>query len=366
MAIRERKGRKSPWQVYWNNPFTGRRECANFATKEEAEKEDSLVKHRLKFERESFRPENMEADQEEVKELTLEQAYFLYLREKKFNKKSLAPQLVAMRLVLQQLGTKPVNEISKEDICDISRMMDKQPIKQVTRHGRLSVFRALINWCVEKDYRAPIRFPRLTKGQYQKFIPPSPEEMRNMLAAAPDHIQRVIILGSQCGIRVGSSELFRLTWDDVDFELQIIRVQSAHKNPAAPWREIPVRKSISGIIRQWHEEDMLRGISHVINFNGKPVCSIKNAWTTMLKNAGINRRIRPYDLRHSFATELIAQGVDIGTVAKLMGHSSPNMIYQHYQYVMDKQKRAAVETLPDFAHVPKQMCPNKKGVTEFQ
>ena len=38
MAIRERKGRASPWQCYWNNPITGKRECANFATRLEAEK----------------------------------------------------------------------------------------------------------------------------------------------------------------------------------------------------------------------------------------------------------------------------------------------------------------------------------------
>ncbi|MBQ7584833.1 MAG: tyrosine-type recombinase/integrase [Desulfovibrionaceae bacterium] len=51
----------------------------------------------------------------------------------------------------------------------------------------------------------------------------------------------------------------------------------------------------------------------------------------------MNRRIRPYDLRHTFATELIAAGTDIGTVAKLMGHSSPTMLLNHYQYTMDVQ-----------------------------
>ena len=41
MAIRYRKGRASPWQCYWNNPLTGKRECANFGTQHEAEKHDS-------------------------------------------------------------------------------------------------------------------------------------------------------------------------------------------------------------------------------------------------------------------------------------------------------------------------------------
>lgn len=54
---------------------------------------------------------------------------------------------------------------------------------------------------------------------------------------------------------------------------------------------------------------------------------------------------------------MIAAGADVGTVAKLMGHSSPAMILNHYQYVMDSQKRAAIEGLPEIENVPNIMCP---------
>ncbi|MBR3664867.1 MAG: tyrosine-type recombinase/integrase, partial [Desulfovibrio sp.] len=106
-------------------------------------------------------------------------------------------------------------------------------------------------------------------------------------------------------------------------------------------------------------EDLEIGAQNLINFKGKKVFAIKTSWATMLKRSGITRRIRPYDLRHAFATEAIAAGTDIGTVARLMGHSSPNMILQHYQFVMDKQKRAAVEALPEVKYVPQNMCPKK-------
>lgn len=46
-----------------------------------------------------------------------------------------------------------------------------------------------------------------------------------------------------------------------------------------------------------------------------------------------------------------------------MGHSTPTMILNHYQYVMDSQKRAAVEALPELFHVPNSMCPKKKALT---
>lgn len=65
MAITYRgEGRAKPWQVYWRNPFTNKKQVAHFATEEEAKKEDSLIKHRLRFDRESFR-EVVEAKAEE-------------------------------------------------------------------------------------------------------------------------------------------------------------------------------------------------------------------------------------------------------------------------------------------------------------
>ncbi len=54
----------------------------------------------------------------------------------------------------------------------------------------------------------------------------------------------------------------------------------------------------------------------------------------------------PYSLRHKFATDLLAAGTDPGTVAKLMGHTSTDMIFAHYQHVMTKQKIQAIEALP--------------------
>ena len=96
---------------------------------------------------------------------------------------------------------------------------------------------------------------------------------------------------------------------------------------------------------EWAIEDAAIGADYIIHFRGKPVGSIKRAWGAALKNAGITRRMRPYDLRHAFATEAIAAGIDVGTVAQLMGHD-PKMLLDHYQHVADKQKRAAVEALP--------------------
>lgn len=102
-----------------------------------------------------------------------------------------------------------------------------------------------------------------------------------------------------------------------------------------------------------YPRDAAAGIRHVISWGGRPVRSICRAWHTALTRAGIGRRIRPYDLRHAFATYALAGSADIGSVARLMGHTDASMILKTYQHVQDAQKRAAVEAAPDILDLAK-------------
>ena len=364
MAIRYRKGRASPWQCYWNNPLIGKRECANFGTQHEAEKHDSLIKHRIKFDRESFRREKEEPE-EKTEALTLEGAYLLYLKQKQFSKKGLEWQMDAMRYPLKCIGALPIGEISKKQLEKIKEDMLAMPIKSASVRGRLSVLRTVLRWCATQEYRSPIDFPKLPPAHYEKFIPPTADELEVIMDHAAPHIVRVIVLGAQCGVRVGPSEMFRLTWDDVDLGRRILRVHGAKKNLNAPWREVPIREGLVPTFKAWRSEDEATGISHLVHYRGCPVEKIGKAWSMALQRSGIKRRIRPYDLRHAFATELLAHEVDPGTVAKLMGHSSPGMLWAYYQHVSNDQKCDAVERLPDLTHVPIGMCPKKKALTDI-
>lgn len=344
MAIRYRQGRKAPWVVYWKNPFTGKTEEFPCETEDQAKKENSLIKHRLKYERESFRPNDQAPD---IQGDSLEACHYLYLKEKKFSKKSLTWQIDSMKLALRMIGQKSVRGITKQDLENVKQAHVQTGVKPTTVRGRMSVLRTILRWCVEKDIvEAMPRFPKLPPANYEKFIPPSPSELSKICSVASPHIVRVALLGAQLGVRIGPSELLKMEWSHIDLERGVARVRAANKRVDQPWREVPIKSSLIPVLREWKAEDDAQGISHLVTYRGKPLTTIQQAWLRTIRKAGIGRRIRPYDLRHAFATEAIAAGADLKTVAEIMG-DDPKMLLEHYQHVLTSQKKKAVEALPE-------------------
>lgn len=315
MAVRERKGRAKPYQVYWNNPFTGKRESKSFTTREEALKEDSLVTYRLKNDRESF--QKCGTEEKEQQKISFEQAFFAFLRKKQFCRKSLVWQVYCMRAALVEFGQKPVSELDRQDLESVMQRLDNGKSKPITIRIRMCALRAVLNWAAEQGMCSKLVFPKLPPKHYEQFIPPTLEEVEKILQVAPPHIQRIILLGTQCGARVGPSEMFNLKWADVSFSKQLLIIHGSKKNPGSLWRQIPLKDFFCEILLAWYHEDSAENLEWIIHFRKKPVSCIKNSWRTTLLKAGISRRIRPYDLRHAFATELIAAGADIGTVANM-------------------------------------------------
>lgn len=348
MAVEKRKyANRTTYRAYWRNPWTGKIEKGpSRDTLKQARKDDAEIKVKLEFEPDSFLPANAPSRTDGP---TLAYLCQLYLARSDIAESTREEDFHHFRRVAPIIGSIPVKLLAKEDIKKFEAEQRKEGLSQNTIQRRINIVRAILNWAVESGHiqENPIQGYRCKGGETLKLPPPSPSEIKLILKAATPHLQRAILLAYYLGVRVGPSELLALKWEDFDPDRMRIRVWSAKKNKGRPWRDVDISPALFPLMLEWHAQDSSQGITHLIHYKGRPVDSIKKAWHRALERAGITRRIRPYDLRHAFATEAIAAGADIKAVSDLMGHASTAMIHRHYQHVVDEQKRKVVQSIPD-------------------
>ncbi len=343
MAIQKRPERTKPYRVYWNNPKTGKRESRSFETLRDARICNADVLRRLKEEPDSFADADDEPTGGTVREIVA-----LYIAAKGFKGINLVNTLHHLKPVLEAMGKREVASLTRQDLVRFLSDQMANGVKQLTAHRRLSVLRSGLAWASEQGLIAenPLAGIKIPKGKPLKLPPPTTTEAAQIMQAAQPHIQRVVILGMYMGVRVGPSEMLSMQWSNVDLARGIIRVKSANKGGDA-WRDIPISTALRPHISAWAGIDIPAGMTHIVNYLGKPVKSIKTGWRKALQRAGIARRIRPYDLRHAFATLALDAGADINAVAANMGHTDPTMVLKHYQHVKEAMRREAVESIPE-------------------
>lgn len=95
-------------------------------------------------------------------------------------------------------------------------------------------------------------------------------------------------------------------------------------------------REVTVLLRQYYTEnkEVIRRCGYFfVNQNGNRFSeqSIRRMLKQYTKSAGIERNITPHMFRHSFATYLIEEGVDVSCVQRILGHSSikTTQIYIH-------------------------------------
>ena len=75
--------------------------------------------------------------------------------------------------------------------------------------------------------------------------------------------------------------------------------------------------------------------------------SVVNLHKKILKDAGLEH-IRFHDLRHTFATLALQNGVDVKTVSSMLGHYDAGFTLRLYTHVTRQQQNRATETMGNF------------------
>ena len=114
-------------------------------------------------------------------------------------------------------------------------------------------------------------------------------------------------------------------------------------------RDITLNRSLNDYLLQYKEEEMkIKGFSDDWFIFGRIYPLAENTITRMkdraIKKAGV-KRIRLHDFRHSHASNLIANGVNIVAVSKRLGHSDINMTLSKYTHLLQKSDDELTENL---------------------
>jgi site-specific recombinase XerD len=326
--------------VYWRDPKSGKQKSKYFVLENSARK----------FNRSKLK--ELKAIHEENKNLKVKYLIEEYIASRGWSEQSLKQTLYHVKTLYVFFGEISAKQLHKKDIHQYSQGEEERGVKKSTISRRLTILKAALNFAVDigKLEANPIERVHQDRGIQKRFIPPSAMELSRMLAVAPHHIRRTILLGYYTGVRIGPSECFAIPWANCDLDRGIIRVHGAAKNRDMPYRDIPIAPTLLNEMRCWRECDQQKYGDieqlEVVNYYGKAIKTIARSWRTTLAKGGITRSLRPYDLRHAFATDCLDAGAEIKAVSQLMGHAGISTVLRSYQYIRDEQKRKSVNGLP--------------------
>ena len=347
MALQYVEYKRRQWVLRFRDPWSGKQRIRSFCTEAEARTFEAVQAELYARERELIRRARRRTSSASATRATVAELLGWYI-ETLENPTTRATSQQHVEPLAAIFGHRKAHCLSCDDVLAWCEVQRQRGVGQSTVHRRVSILRAAYSWAVRTRVLTgnPLTALRIAKPATRRITPPSTKEARLLYNVAAPHIRRVIVLGMATGARIGPSELFRLKRSDVDIETGIIRMPNAHKGALDESRDVPIRDDVLVLLRGWQEEDALGGCEYVIAYKGRPVRSISSGWHNAMRRAGITRRIRPYDLRHAFASLALMHGADIKCVAETMGHKNITMLLSVYQHTLFDQRRRAVNAAP--------------------
>ena len=170
----------------------------------------------------------------------------------------------------------------------------------------------------------------------------------------PEIVRPVAAFAFVTGWRV--SEVLGLTWDRVDFDAQMVRLETGStKNYEG--RQFPFTPDLFAILDAQREATeaasvrLERIIPTVFHRDGAPIKSFRHSWDSACKAAGVPGRIL-HDFRRTAVRNLERAGVSRSVAMKLTGHKT-EAVYRRYAIVSDSDLRAAAVKLAAASDQPR-------------
>lgn len=305
---------------------------------------------------------------------TVAELLAVWLRHKRA---SLAPRTVVRyeglieQHIVPAIGSRPIRKLMPQHVADLylslASSLAPRSIGQVHAilHGALKqavAWHAISRNPVGRE--AGVVSPKPAKREMQ-FL--DTRQVRAMLAAVSgDRLEVLYVAAVFTGLRLG--ELLALRWRDVDVDGRALTVQHTLTREDGKWilrqpktphsrRTVRLAPVVAESLRAHYitEAERLLGLGHRIEPDslvfsdrwGDPI----NPWHVterefkpLLRREGLPV-IRFHDLRHTFASMMLSEGVRVDIVSRMLGHSTPAVTLSVYAHLMPGDEEAAVDRL---------------------
>src|SRR5271154_3566898 len=211
------------------------------------------------------------------------------------------------------LGRSP-DTASAEDLRLFQQHLTKTHVSPGVVNATVVALRFFFKVTLERDDLVR----RLTLVSEPRRVPVvlSPEEVARLLTAAPGVKYRAA-LGVAYGAGLRVSEVVALKVTDIDRERMLLRVEQCKGRKD---RFVMLSPQLLELLRDWWQVAPPRGwlfpgLDPVNPMSDRQLC---RAVSAAARAAGIAKRVSPHTLRHSFATHLLEQNVDIRVIQVLL------------------------------------------------
>ena len=268
------------------------------------------------------------------------------------------------------IGSIPLNKVTTLDLQGLYRQLlqggrvdrieaKHQPkgLSAKTVRNIHQVISSALNLAMEQKLIAsnPAEGCALPKAEHQEMKTLTAEQLSSFLREAKESdVFELYYVELVTGLRRG--ELLGLKWEDIDFNQGILRVKrqisringdvvEAPLKTKNAYRTLPLAEDTIDVLKMQRKK--ANGSEWVFpSPDGGPISpdSVLHKMHRVLKRAGLPE-VRFHDLRHTFATLALQNGVDVKTVSGMLGHFSAGFTLDTYAHVTTTAQKAAANTM---------------------
>ncbi len=259
-----------------------------------------------------------------------------------------------LRYIEDEYGEKKLEDINKNDLRDFLALERSRGISRRSLIRRISGIKGFFRFLMQQGIIEDASIVNIETPRGERRLPKitSKDDIIALLTETFNDTKldkrNCAIISFLYGTGARVSELIALNIEDIDFKTGLVRL----KGKGEKVRMVPAGTYVISKLREWIDIRNIQSDAVFTTLSGRRLSDrhIRNIIYAAVKKALIKVPISPHTMRHSFATHMLDNGIDIRVLQEMLGHVSlsTTQVYTHVtkerlRFIYDKYHPHAEE-----------------------